>query len=65
MPNKLSISLDDSNPVSPIQIRFWEEGEMAYSALRKINELKSNNELEKAQIILSDWILWNQTSRIK
>ena len=39
------------------RVHFWGKGEMAYSALRKINEHKANNELEKAQIMLDDWIL--------
>ena len=57
MPNKLTISGDDSNLLSPIRhISFWEKGEMAYSALKKINELKANNEAEKAEIILAEWI---------
>ena len=57
MPNKLTISGGESNLQSPINhISFWEKGEMAYSALKKINELKANNEMEKAKIILSDWI---------
>ena len=38
------------------RIRFWKKGEMAYSALRKINEHKANNEWYKAQIMLDDWI---------
>ena len=38
------------------RIRFWEKGEMAYSALRKINEHKANNQLDKAKIMLSEWI---------
>ena len=58
MPNKHTINADESNLLSPINhIRFWEKGEMAYSALKKINEHKANNELEKAQIMMSDWIL--------
>ena len=58
MPNKHKISAGESNLISPINhIRFWGKGEMAYSALRKINEHKANNELEKAQIMLDDWIL--------
>ena len=58
MPNKLKIYGDESDLLSPIHhIRFWEKGEMAYSALKKINELKANNEFEKAQIMLTDWIL--------
>ena len=57
MPNKLTISGDESNLLSPINyIRFWEKGEMAYSALKRINELKANNELKKAKIMLDDWI---------
>ena len=57
MPKKHSISDDDSNLLSPINhIRFWEKGEMAYSALIKINELKANNELETAEIMLTEWI---------
>ena len=58
MPNKIPISGGESNLLSPINnIRFWEKGEMAYSALKKINELKANNELGKAEIMLSEWIL--------
>ena len=58
MPKKLTNLGDSSNLLSPINyIRFWEKGEMAYSALKKINELKANNEIGKAEIILSDWIL--------
>ncbi len=57
MPNKLPISGGESNLLSPINnIRFWEKGEMAYSALKKINELKANNEMEKAEIMLTEWI---------
>jgi len=57
MPKKLTISGGESNLLNPInQFRFWEKGEMAYSALKQINELKANNEFEKAQIMLSDWI---------
>ena len=55
---KLTNHGSESNLLNPINhIRFWGEGEMAYSALTKINELKANNEFETAQIILSDWIL--------
>ena len=58
MPKKHSNSDSESNILNPINhIRFWEKGEMAYSALKKINEHKANNELEKAQIMLDDWIL--------
>ena len=57
MPKNHSNSSSESNLLSPMsQIRFWEKGEMAYSALRKINEHKANNELKKAQIMLDDWI---------
>ena len=57
MPNKRTSSGGESNLLSPINhIRFWAKGEMAYSALKKINELKANNEFEKAKIILEDWI---------
>tara|TARA_B100000579_G_C22085094_1_gene512016 strand:- start:126 stop:302 length:177 start_codon:yes stop_codon:yes gene_type:complete len=58
MSAKTPISTDESNLLSPINhIRFWERGEMAYSALKKITELKANNELEKAEILLAEWIL--------
>ena len=57
MPKNLFISSGESNLISPINhIRFWEKGEMAYSALKKINELKANNEMEKAKILLAEWI---------
>ena len=57
MPKKLSISSGESNLLRPINyFSFWEKGEMAYSALRKINELKANSELDKAEIILAEWI---------
>ena len=57
MTKSLPISGGESNLISPInRIRFWERGEMAYSAMKKINELKANNEMEKAKIMLSDWI---------
>ena len=57
MPKKSSNSGSGSNLLSPINhIRFWEKGEMAYSALKKINEHKANNEMEKAKIMLADWI---------
>ena len=57
MPKKLFIFGSESNLLNPIShIRFWEKGEMAYSALKKINELKANNELKKAQIMLDEWI---------
>tara|TARA_Y100001968_G_C18713520_1_gene416837 strand:+ start:82 stop:258 length:177 start_codon:yes stop_codon:yes gene_type:complete len=57
MPNKLTSSDGESNLLSPINhILFWGKGEMAYTAIKRINELKANNEFEKAQIILTDWI---------
>ena len=57
MANRHPISDGESNLLSPINhIRFWEKGEMAYSALKKVNELKASNELEKAKIMLDDWI---------
>ena len=57
MPKNLYITSDESNLLSPINhISFWLKGEMAYSALKKINELKANNELEKAEIMLAEWI---------
>ena len=56
MPKKLTHSSGESNLLNPINyILFWEKGEMAYSALKKINELKANNEWKKAQIILEEW----------
>ena len=58
MAKRHPISGGESNLLSFMSsIHFWEKGEMAYSALRKINEHKANNELEKAQIMLDDWIL--------
>ena len=58
MPKKHTNSGGESNLLSPMsRISFWKKGEMAYSALRKINEHKANNELEKAKIMLDDWIL--------
>ncbi len=57
MPKKHKNSGAEFNLLSPMKkIRYWEKGEMAYSALRKINEHKANNELVKAQIMLDDWI---------
>jgi len=58
MSNKNTTSGGESNLLSPINhIRFWEKGEMAYSALIKINEHKANNELKKAEIMLNEWLL--------
>ena len=57
MTKKSSNSGGESNLLSPTNhIRFWEKGEMAYSALKKINEHKANNEMEKAKIMLTEWI---------
>ena len=57
MPKKNKNSGIESNLLSPINhIRFWDKGEMAYSALKKINELKANNEMQKAKIMLAEWI---------
>ena len=57
MTKKRSNSGSESNLLRSInQIRFWEKGEMAYSALKKINEHKANNEIEKAKSMLADWI---------
>ena len=56
MPKKNTSSGSEHNLLSPINhIRFWKKGEMAYSALKKINEHKANNEMEKAKIMLADW----------
>ena len=58
MAKRHPISGGESNLLSPINhIRFWEKGEMAYSALIKINEHKANNELKKAEIMLDEWLL--------
>ncbi len=56
MPKKRTNSETESNLTSPTkQIRFWRRGEMAYSAVKKINELKAINEMDQAKIILSEW----------
>ncbi len=58
MPKKHTNSTGESNLLSPMSgITFWEKGEMAFTALRRINEHKANNELEKAQIMIDEWIL--------
>ena len=58
MPKRLPIPGGESNLLSPINhIRFWEKGEMAYSALKQINELKADNDLEKAELMLAEWVL--------
>tara|TARA_B100000700_G_scaffold125376_1_gene140360 strand:+ start:354 stop:530 length:177 start_codon:yes stop_codon:yes gene_type:complete len=58
MTKRNTISGGESNLLSPLNhIRFWDKGEMAYSALKKINELKASNDLKKAEIMLSEWIL--------
>ena len=55
--NLYYISSDESNTISPINhISFWEKGEMAYSAIKKINELKANNEIDNAEVMLAEWI---------
>ncbi len=57
MTKKIRNSANLSNLITPMNhIRFWGKGKMAYSALKKINELKANNEMEKAKVMLSDWI---------
>ena len=57
MPKKSTNSINESNLLSPINhILFWEKGEMAYSALKKINELKAKSEMKKAKIMLAEWI---------
>ena len=57
MTKEITNSGIESNLLSPTNhIRFWEKGEMAYSALKKINELKANNEIQKAKIMLAEWI---------
>ena len=58
MPKKIPISSGESNLFHSVtHIRYWEKGEMAYSALKKINELKANNDLERYEIMLAEWIL--------
>tara|TARA_Y100001968_G_scaffold308201_1_gene326710 strand:+ start:240 stop:416 length:177 start_codon:yes stop_codon:yes gene_type:complete len=58
MSNKSKNSETGSNLISPINhVRFWKRGEMAYSALKKINELKAINEMVKAKIIMAEWFL--------
>ena len=58
MPTKLPFSSGESNLLSSNNhISFWEKGEMAYSALKKINELKAINEFEKAEIMLDEWFI--------
>ena len=57
MPKNITNSGSESDLINPINhINFWEKGEMAYSALKRINELKANNELKKAKIMMDDWI---------
>ena len=56
MSKKRTNSGSESNLLSPINhILFWKKGEMAYSALKKINELKAKNEMKKAKIMLAEW----------
>mgnify|MGYP001414161175 CR=1 FL=1 len=57
MPKKNKNSSSESNLLSPINnIHFWEKGEMAYSAMKKINEYKAKNDMKKAEIMLAEWI---------
>ena len=57
MTKKSTNAGNESNLLSPTNhIRFWGKGEMAYSALTKINELKANNEIQKAKIMLDEWL---------
>ena len=56
MPKKNTNSETESNLLNPAShIRFWQRGEISYSALIKINELKANNEMEKAKVLLAEW----------
>ena len=56
MTKKSTNSPNESNLLNPTNhIRFWEKGRMAYSALKKINEHKANNEIQKAKIMLAEW----------
>ena len=56
MPEKNTNDSIESNFLNPINhIHFWEKGEMAYSALKRINALKANNELKNAEIMLDEW----------
>tara|TARA_Y100001968_G_C19311760_1_gene694557 strand:+ start:157 stop:333 length:177 start_codon:yes stop_codon:yes gene_type:complete len=58
MPKKNTNSGTESNLINPTNhIHFWKRGEISYSALKKINELKANNEIEKAKIILAEWLV--------
>ena len=58
MTNKFPFQSYRSNKLSEGNyISFWDNGEMAYTALKRINELKSSNDYQKASIMLSEWIL--------
>ena len=58
MTNKFPFPRYKSNKLSEFHcIAFWDNGEMAYTALKRINELKSSNDWQKANIMLSDCIL--------
>ena len=58
MPKNRPNSSGESNLLNPMSgFTIWEKGEMAFTALRIINEHKANNELEKAQIMIDEWIL--------
>ena len=39
------------------KIRFWSTNELASSAYDRIEELRSQDQTDKAALILSDWIL--------
>ena len=57
MPKKSTNSGSESNLLSPKNhILFWEKGEMAYSAIKQINELKAKNQIDNAKIMLDEWI---------
>ena len=57
MPKQHTNSGGESNLLSFMsRVHFWEKGEMAYSALKKINELKAKNEMDKAKTMLAEWI---------
>ena len=58
MPKKLTIPGDWSAILCPIHyISYWGKGEMAFTAMKKINEHKANNDWNKAGIMLEEWIL--------
>ena len=58
MTNKIPISSYWTDQIISIQyISFWENGEMAYSAIKRINELKADNQWYNAEIMLNEWII--------